>query len=182
MSRAALLARPVFPLLLAGALAACGDDSTGPNRLTPDEVSGNYQICALVFTPNQNFPPPVDVRLNAIEGTTGLLVLVPQNQGGQIAYTPKGGGLTQTINATYTLGRNQVTLNFGGQASARNALLLPDPLTLDYDALSRTLQTVTAPYSVPKASYEAVANVQFTNAIDPITGTLTASFTAGGCP
>ncbi|CAN5375548.1 hypothetical protein BH23GEM4_BH23GEM4_06980 [soil metagenome] len=182
MSRAALLARPVLPLLCAALLTACGDDSTGPNRLTPEDVSGSYAVCSLSFDPAGSLAP-VDVRAQVIETGSGSLILTNQSST-QLTYRAKGDLLVRFLDGSFSLGRGDVTLTFSGQADRKAALLLPADgvLTLDFDALSRTLSTSSLTYSVARADYERVSGTSEPNLAANITGTLTASFTAGGCP
>lgn len=182
MSRAAFVARSVLLLPLVGLLAACGDDGTGPNRLTPEDVSASYSVCILSFDPDGSLPP-VDVRTRVIEAGTGTLVLTNQSST-QLSYRAVGGdGTTRFLDGSYSLGRDDVTLTFAGQVDRKAALLLPPDggLTLDYDALSRTLSTAAASYSIARADYERVSGTSEPNLAPNISGTLTASFTAGGC-
>lgn len=175
-------------------LSACGDSSTGPQRLTRDEVGGVYQLCALSFAPSGNLLPVVDVRATAINTSNAASVPLPAlrlslttNQF-QLEYAPRGDVIIRRPEGTYTLGNvvsGTVVLDFSATAGTQvlSELLLPDPLRLTYQGNTASLVTSgdQPTYSVARADYARLADREETNLPAQIEGRISAQFLKGSC-
>lgn len=185
-TRARLLSL-VLPLL---ALSACdGDGGSGPDRLTPQEVGGIYQVCSLVFTPSGGSPPPLDIRAATMETSAGgavrNLTLGRTVTDFALEYTRRGDVLTRRFEGSYSTGRSRVSLDFASGAGIRDALLLPEVLNLVFTAGTQPrleIDAVHGFHTVSRVDYERLAGQSFPNARDQITGALTGSFSLGSCP
>ncbi len=190
--------RPVyFPVpklsllpLLALTLAACPGNGAGPALLTPEEVAGTYEICSLVFTPENSLFPAVDVRAKGIDmrpqaPLRAALRLRDNATTFDFRYTtpPPTDDIVQ-LGGTYQLGTNTVALVFTSTAAARATVLLPARLDLEFQATPRkelhTAQTP-IPYSVPRADYARLAGVSEQGLAPEIPGTLSARFAMESC-
>lgn len=185
---AALAAALLLPL------SGCGDSSTGPERLTRDEVGGVYQLCSLSFAPTGDLLPVVDVRAAAINTSNQASVPPPALRLGltssefQLEYAPQGDVIIRRREGTYSLGtvsNGSVTLDFSTAAGGQvlSELLLPDPLRLSYQAATASLVTAgnQATYSVARADYARLANRDQTNLPAQIEGRISAGFLKGTC-
>jgi hypothetical protein len=177
-TRARLLA--LAPIL--AALAACGGDGgSGPDRLTPQQVGGVYQVCSLVFTPQGGSPPPLDIRAAAMETSGGAvreLALGRTVSDFSLEYTRKGDVLKRRFEGGYDTGTRSVSLSFDNASEVAGSLLLPRRLQLDYDAARGVLEVSSAHsfHNVSRANYERLSGQSFPNSRDQITGTLSGRF------
>ena len=175
-------ARICYSLLAGAAVAACDGDGgpTGPTRM---EVAGVYSVCQMTFTPGGALAP-VNILSAAIE-TTSTQVQRPElrlDSGDpvQLVYTPKGAFVDQRVQGTYSLSGNTASLRFTD--SSRNAVLLPERVTLTYQASPRQLAVASSDtYTVPRADYARLSGQPETNLAPQIEGRLAATFRAGGC-
>lgn len=175
-----------LPLLLlaGGALAACGDDGpTGPT-LTPAEVADRYAVCSLVFDPEGDVLPQVDVRAAAFEADN------PVTQAGiglnatrtfELEYTPEGQNTDVELPGNFTISGTTVDLRFTS-ATAASAILLPQSVRLAFQAAPKQLSvTRSDEYEVPRSDYARLAGISESGLAERIPGRLQASFRVGGC-
>lgn len=163
------------------ALAACGD-STGVVTLTPQDVTGSYEVCSLVFQPENPTQPAVDIRTAVFEteDTAGVqqprLAVDQQPREFALLYTRKGQFVPQNITGNYDLTASGLTLKFPG-GSNPGGFLLPDRLALEFQASPMVLWTDSSDrYSVPRSDYARLAGVPETGLADQIPGHLSARF------
>ncbi len=191
MRRSYLLHRGAWlaPLFLL-ALAACGSDGTGPARLTPEEVGGTYEVCSLVFQPQNTLLPAVDARARGIDTSPNArlrasLRLRSDQRDFSLEYTsPPPNDAIGQLGGSYQLGSSTVTLVFSGAASARSALMLPSRLELEFQPTPRQQLTSTqnaTPFTVPRTDYARLAGVGEGSLAEQIHGTLSARFAVGSC-
>ncbi|HEX5521672.1 MAG TPA: hypothetical protein VFX29_08230 [Longimicrobiaceae bacterium] len=174
---------PAAALIPALALAACGDSGTGPDRLTRDDIGGDYAVCSLAFAPSGDYPPAVDLLATLETPQNTQLQLAKTSDQFSLLFRLKDGGVTRSLSGTYQLGSDGVTLSFSNAADARAVLLLPQRVALRFDTGPKRLtsrENATA-YIIPKSEVERVSKQSYPNAKDQIDGTLSASFSAGGC-
>jgi hypothetical protein len=176
--------------LLALAATACGSDGTGPARLTPEEVGGTYDVCSLVFQPQNALLPAIDVRARGIDTSPEArlrpsLRLQTDQRDFSFEYTsPPPSDAIGQLGGSYQLGSSTVTLVFSGAANARSALLLPSRVDLDFQQTPRkqlTSQQSPSLFSAPRADYARLAGVDEAGLAAEIPGTLNARFAVGGC-
>lgn len=161
-------------------LAACdGDNGSGP-RLTADEVSGAYNVCALAFTPTGGVPPALDLRAKAIQAGSGTVEL-NQQRNFQLVYRRPSDGFTTTLNGTYTLGNDELTLAFADENKTMDSLLLPRTVVVDFEPSPKALNVTGREYTVDKADYERLQGQEFPAIRDEFSGTLSGRFTTGAC-
>ncbi len=180
--------RSLFVLpLLALVLAACPRDGTGPVLLTPEQVAGTYEVCSLVFTPNNALFPAVDVRAHAIDTRpeaplrAGLLLRI--NRTFELRFTSPDDEI-HSLGGSFQLGASAVSLTFsaGTAATARTTLLLPNRLDLEFEDTPRQqLSTSQATTSALRADYAHLAQVSESGLDTEIPGTISARFAVGSC-
>lgn len=169
------------------ALAACGNDGgTGPERLTPEEVGGVYQICSLTFAPEGGSPPVLDVRAATMEMGAGAVRELTVGQTVRefsLEYTRRGDVLKRRFEGSYSTGSDRITLDFAGPVPVADALLLPQRLELEFRDSPRRLEISGshARHSVRRADFERLSGQSYPNARDQIVGTLSGRFSTAGC-
>jgi hypothetical protein len=184
---------PLAAAAFALAAAACSDGyASDPDRLTPADVEGVYQICTLIFTPVQAALPVADLRARiinaappasrpapsvALSGTAALFDLV---------YTRQGTNFVQQIRGEVEFGDNSVFLRMytGSNAVGVPAeLLLPPHLDLVFSASPRRLTagSEVSSYFVNRADYTRAAGISEEGLQNRIQGHVTALFSAEGC-
>ncbi len=151
--------------------AACGRDGTGPVTLTPEQVSGDYRICSLAFSPEGSAPPAVDIHA-ALETDASRLEILQNRQFGFVYKQPTLP--TRTVTGSYITGTTDMRLDLPATQEAR-ALLLPSQIFLDFNAQTRhlTVSQAQGVYTVRKADYEALTGRSEPNITDDIRGRLT---------
>lgn len=171
-------------LFLTGfAVTACGDDD-GPTGPTRADVAGIYQVCQLTFVPagalaSVNLIDTAFERQNTQVQRPELRLDRTRNDI-ELVYTPRGEFVSRNVRGTYDLSGQRVTLRFPD--AARNALLLPDRLVLDFQAAPRQIATVNSDsYSVPRADYARLSGQSEANLAPQIEGRLTATFRENSC-
>lgn len=183
----------VLPLAL---VTACGD-STGPDGLSPEEVSGAYFVCELVFTPANAVFNPVDIVATAMEASPSGSLLNPPNlrldpEGVEfvLEYVPEGQVIAQDPGGDYRPRSETVRLEFSSSGAAQAAdILLPGALVLDFSATPKMLSTPVdedgapemQPYAVDSEDYAELAGISAEGLADEISGRLTARFQVDSC-
>lgn len=179
--------RSLLATLLLPLIAACGDDGSGPDRLTAAEVSAAYSICQLVFSPEGGLASVNLVQAGFETQASGVqtpLLRIDPIREIELVYTPKGQVVSQNVRGTFEVsGASEVTLRFEDRGSVRrSALLLPDRATLQFQPSPQSLSVASSDaYTVPRAEYARLSGQSETNLAEQIRGRLNASFRAGGC-
>ena len=185
------LPRLAAPALLA-LLAACdGGGGSGADRLSPSEVQGVYQVCALRFAPEQPALPTADLLQTVVHTSPPAgkpiptLTLSPSGQF-ELVYTRRSDAFLQQVRGDVGYRSSAVLIGFPDQdasAIVRETLLPGSNLVLEFDASPRRLSTAgTSFYSVRRADYARAAGIPETGLQERITGMLTATFSVSGCP
>jgi hypothetical protein len=181
-------------LVVVAALAACdGQGGTNADRLTPAEVAGVYQLCALRFTPTQPALPAADLLQRVIDPAPPVgklpptLTLSPIAPRFELAYTRRGDGFTQIVRGDVEFGDGSVFLYLLSDAPAaaqQEALLPPSHLDLVFTAEPRRLTagTEVGAYWVRRSDYTHAAGISEEGLQDRIWGHVTATFAGGTCP
>lgn len=170
-------------LILAGWVVGACDGDSGPTGPSRTDVAGVYSICQLSFVPGGALAQ-VNLLTAAME-TANTQVQKPElrvdpGPAIQLIYTPKGAFVDQRVGGTYELSGNSATLRF--TEGDRNALLLPERLTVSFQTSPRQLAASSSDrYRVPRAEYAKLSGQSETNLAEQIEGQLSATFRAGGC-
>jgi hypothetical protein len=171
-------------LFLAGFAATACDDDDGPTGPTRADVAGIYRVCQLTFVPAGALAS-VNLLDTAFE-TQNTQVQRPElrldrtRNDIELVYTPRGEFVSRSVRGTYDLSGQRVTLRFPD--SARNALLLPERLTLNFQTTPRQLATASSdPFTVPRADYARLSGQAETNLAPQIEGRLSATFRENSC-
>jgi hypothetical protein len=158
--RAAVLAA-ALPLLA----AACDDGGSGPDRLTPDQVAGVYNLCELRFTPSNAILPAADLMATVVDttppaGRPEATVSVAASGVYDLVYTRQSDAFLRQMQGSLTYGTTTVTLNLPGTSAVAEELLLPRPLTLTLvDSPTRQLVGQTQfSYTVTREDYARARN------------------------
>ena len=192
MRSQSLLAR-VVPLAAILAVPACdgGGGTTDPPRLTPGDVQGVYNVCALKFVPAQTALPQANLLATIVATNPPApkqppsLTLSGSAAGYQFLYTRKSDNFTQDLRGTAALGVDEIVLSVPDETTTevRRELLLPGQMLLHF---SRSPNQLTATgdvlYSVRRADYARAAGISEEGLQDRINGTVTGLFTTGACP
>lgn len=172
-------------------LAACDGDGGGttPDRLTPDEVAGVYEVCELKFAPANSILPTADLLVSVVDttppaGRPQATLALSANRQADLVYTRASDAFLQQFRGTAQYGQQHVTLQVGSSPVGLE-LLLPRPLNLRYsDANGQRLTAGTADnlqYAVARADYARAARVSEEGLQATINGRLAATLAAGGC-
>lgn len=159
--RAAAVLAAALPLLA----AACDDGGSGPDRLTPDQVAGVYNLCELRFTPTNSILPAADLMAAVVDttppaGRPEATVSVAANGVYDLVYTRQSDAFLRQMQGSLTYGATTVTLNTPATNTVADELLLPRPLTLTLvEGASRSLVAQTQfSYSVTREDYARARN------------------------
>jgi len=183
------------PLLALATLfaAACDDDSSGSQRLTPGEVAGVYRVCTLRFVPVNSILPAANLLERIVDNTPPAgkpeptLTLSPSNSAFQLIYTSQADAFTQDLRGEVSYGRNEVFPRFYADDDNRGAiateLLLPAWTTLRFSDSPRRLDTdgSDGTYSVPRRAYATAAGIDESGLSSTIEGRAEISLRQGSC-
>lgn len=164
-------------------LAACDGDPSGPSgaRLTAEDVAGRYAVCALRFVP-EGAQPEVNIVAAAFETGTSELAVDRGSRDFELEYVPRGEFADRELTGTYSLGTEELTLNFTVGVSARERILLPERIRLAYQASPRRLTADgSVRHDVPRGEYARLAGIPETGLADRIPGRLHATFGSPNC-
>lgn len=180
--------RPHLLALLALVFTTACSSPTRPPVLTGEDLGGEYIICSLLFTPEHPAHPVVDIREQEmdLQARTPTLTVGRTRAEFEMEYREPGEVLVTRLNGTYVPARTGVTLTFNQQDAnrARNLLLLPPQLWLDFQPSPRTLTLSEARHgghTIPLARYGEMTGYPTQGLADPVRGTLSGQFRVGSC-
>jgi hypothetical protein len=160
--------------LLAPALAACGD-ATGSSGLTPADVAGLYEICALKFIPDNPTQPAVDIRTRVFE-TTKPGVRSPQlaldvDRRAGILFTLKDRNVPDELTGNFSLAGDRVVVSLPASEDP-SSYLLPGSFSLDFQTTVPELSSDANSYSVDRDDYARLSGTPETGLAAQIPGHL----------
>ncbi|HYW14270.1 MAG TPA: hypothetical protein VE871_20050 [Longimicrobium sp.] len=168
-------------------LAACGGDGSGPDRLSPDEVAGVYNLCELRFAPTNNVLPVANL-LTAVVDTTPPAgrpeaTISIANGVYDLVYTAGGNAFLRQLQGSVDYGATSVTLSTPEENVVVKELLLPTPLTLTFAAgTPRILATQTSfTYAVDREDYARAIGSSGQGLAATITGNAVIGMSTGPC-
>ena len=187
--RPALFARAGTLAAALALLAACdGGGGTGDDRLTAADVAGVYNLCALRFAPANSALPVANLLQTVVDttppaGRPEATVSLATNGAYDLVYTRQGDAFLQQLRGSLSFGRSAVNLSLPEGNAIAAELLLPRPLSLNFqDGPTRRLSTQTAyTYPVSRESYAKAAGISGTDLQPTVTGALTIELTTGAC-
>lgn len=170
-------------------LAACdGGGGTRSDPLTPQEVTGVYEMCSLRFQPSNAALPAANLLGSVIDTTPPAnrpmpSVALANNGTYDLAYTAQQTQFLEQIRGSIGYRENQISLTFPSGSSSAAALLLPRTLLLNYDATGHrfTGDAGGFAYPVARADYAAAAGISQEGLQSSINGTLQVTFDLDGC-
>jgi hypothetical protein len=186
MARSRFIKTGTALLSVVAIASACGNGGTGPALLTFAEVGAVYDVCSLQFQPQQTLLPAVDIRGAAMDTTPEparrpwLTVNNATNEF-ELEYFSPGQLLRRRIAGVYQPGSSSVHFTFN-PSPALSALLLPPTLEANFQANPSRLTFSRSGHDVPRQAYVALAEIEPEGLADPIRGTISGHFQAGGCP
>jgi hypothetical protein len=183
--------RRTFVILPALALLAACDGGGGSrsNPLTPQEVSGVYNLCTLRFQPSNGALPAANLLTTVVDttppgGRPEATVALAANGTYDLAYTEASTAFIQQIRGSIGYREDQISLTFPQSSASAAALLLPRTLLLGYNASTRQLTGDQSgfPYPVTRADYASAAGISQEGLQPTINGNAQVVFSEGACP
>lgn len=182
--RAAAVIAAALPLLA----AACDDGGSGPDRLSPDQVAGVYNLCELRFTPTNTILPAADLMQTVVDttppaGRPEATVSLAASGIYDLVYTREGDAFLRQMQGSLNYGSTTVTLNTPGESAVAQELLLPRPLTLTLvEGPNRSLIAQTQfTYSVTREDYARARNASPSGLAPTIDGTASIALSTAPC-
>ena len=173
-----------LPLLVAACDSGGG---SGPDRLTPGDVAGVYNLCSLRFAPTNNILPVADLLAAVVDTTPPAgrpeATVSLANGTYDLVYTRGGDAFLRQLQGTVSYGTTTITLNASDDNPVVRELLLPTPITFSFvDGAQRGLGAQSQfSYVVARADYARATGSSETGLAATISGTLNASFSAAPC-
>jgi hypothetical protein len=169
-------------------LAACdGGGGSGPDRLTPADVAGVYNLCSLRFAPTNQILPVADLMAAVVDTTPPAgrpeATVSLANGTYDLVYTRMSDNFLRQLQGTVTYGTTTVTLNAPEGHAVAKELLLPRPFTLTFiEAPNRSLSAQTQfTYFVERADYARATGSSEQGLAATINGAMLATFSAAPC-
>jgi hypothetical protein len=183
-ARTAAVLAAALPLLA----AACDDGGSGPDRLTPDQVAGVYNVCELRFTPTNSILPAADLMQTVVDttppaGRPEATISVAASGVYDLVYTRQSDAFLRQMQGSVTYGTSTVTLNTPGTNPVADELLLPRPLTLTLvEGTGRRLVAQTQfSYGVTREDYARARNASPTGLAATIEGNASVVLSSAPC-
>ncbi|HYJ79409.1 MAG TPA: hypothetical protein VEW03_07415 [Longimicrobiaceae bacterium] len=188
--------RPAIRMLvlpIAVLAAACdGGGGTEPDRLTPADVAGVYQMCRLRFTPSQSALPVADVLVSVIDSTPPAgkpeptLTFSGVAAEFELVYTRQSDSFLQQVRGDVEFGSGSVFLYITSQIPSnipQEALLPSGHLDLVFNAATGRLTagSEVGTYWVRRSDYTRAAGISPEGLQERIYGHISAEFAAGAC-
>lgn len=168
-------------------LAACDDGGSGPDRLTPAEVAGVYNLCELRFAPTNNVLPVANLMTSVVDTTPPAgrpeATVSIANGVYDLVYTRASDSFLRQLQGSVSYGTTSVTLNTPEENAVVKELLVPTPVTLTFAAGNpRILAAQTAfTYSVTREDYARAIGSSGQGLAATITGTAVIGMSTGPC-
>lgn len=169
-------------------LAACGGDGgTAPDRLSPADVAGVYNLCALRFIPTNVILPEADLLARVVDPTPPAgrpqATISLANGTYDLVYTRQSDAFLRQQQGSISYGTSTITLNMQSESAIAQELLLPRPFTLTFTDTPQRMLTVQTQftYFVERADYVRATGSSESGLANTINGALTASFSASPC-
>jgi hypothetical protein len=169
-------------------IAACdGGGGSGPDRLTPADVAGVYNLCSLKFTPTNTILPVADLTAAVIDTTPPAgrpeATISLANGTYDLVYTRGSDAFLRQLQGNVSYGTSSVTLSVPEAGAVAEELLLPRPLTLSFiDGPQRSLSAQTQfTYQVERQDYARATGSSEAGLAATINGSLTALFSSAPC-
>lgn len=182
----------LLPLAALAVLAACdGSNGFDPDRLTPAQVDGLYEICDLRFVPFNNALPTADLRQAVMNlnppATRPRPSLSLSNRSFDLTYTRKSDNFLQQLRSSAELGSDDVVLRiYSGETPSQIGaeLLLPPALPLRFQESPKRLTSNPTGflYTVRRADYARAAGINESGLAERIDGRLNATLASPTCP
>jgi hypothetical protein len=175
---------PAFTLL-----AACdGGRGTRSDPLTPQEVTGVYELCTLRFQPSNAALRAADLLTSVVDTTPPAnrplpSIALASNGTYDLAYTDAQTQFLEQIRGSIGYREDQITLSFSSSDATAATLLMPRTLLLNYDATEHRFTGDAAgfPYPVARADYASAAGISEEGLQNTLNGTLQVMFDLDGC-
>src|SRR5688500_868536 len=148
-------------------LAACdGGGGTNSDPLTPQEVAGVYEVCALRFVPSNSVLPGANLLTSVIDTTPPAnrpepSIALATNATYDLAYTDQQTQFLEQVRGSIGYREDQITLTFPSSDPNATSLLMPKSLLLNYDAAGHRFTGAASgfPYPVARGDYARAAGI-----------------------
>lgn len=169
-------------------LAACdGGSGSGPDRLSPDEVAGVYNLCELRFAPANNVLPVANLMTSVVDTTPPAgrpeATVSIANGVYDLVYTRGSDAFLRQLQGSVSYGATSVTLSTPEENVVVKELLLARPLTLTFAGGNpRILAAQTAfTYSVDREDYARAIGSSGQGLASTISGSMVIGMSTGPC-